>query len=268
MNIPMPRDPSIIAIIQARMGSSRLPGKVLRDIGGKPMLYRVVVRARRAQTIGQVVVATTWDVDDDPVAVYCRAQGFPLYRGDPLDVLDRYYRAAQLFDAQTIVRLTGDCPLIDPREIDRTVQAFWEAGVDFAANRLPPPWERTTPIGMDTEVVTFSVLEQAWQEADQKHQREHVMPYFYEEQGRFKVLLVDHDPDLGHLRLTVDTPEDLTLVRKISEYFGNADSFSLNEIVKLLNRHPDWQAINAGVSHKGYLDVDQRNGAPFGENDE
>jgi spore coat polysaccharide biosynthesis protein SpsF len=252
------RDPSVVAIIQARMGSSRLPGKVLRDIGGKPMLHRVVVRARRAQTVGLVVVATTWDKSDDPVAGFCQAQGFPFYRGDPLDVLDRYYQAAKRFEAQTIVRLTGDCPLIDPFEIDRTVRAFQETEVDFAANRLPPPWRRTTPIGMDTEVVTYDALQKAWREADQKHQREHVMPYFYEEHGRFKVLLVDHDPDLGDYRLTVDTPEDLTLVCKIYDHFGNSDNFSLNEMVEVLNRYPDWQAINAGVSHKGYLDVDQR----------
>ncbi len=258
MKTHITRDPSIVAIIQARMGSSRLPGKVLLDIGGKPMLDRVVVRTRRAQTIGRVVLATTWDESDDPVAAYCLAQGFPVYRGDPLDVLDRYYQVARLFDARTIVRLTGDCPLIDPREIDRTVRAFHIGEVDFAANRLPPPWRRTTPIGMDTEVVTFEALERAWQEADQKHQREHVMPYLYEEPERFRVLLVDHDPDLGQFRLTVDTPEDLTLVRKIFESFGNSDSFSLREIIELLNRHPGWQSINAGVSHKGYLDVDQR----------
>lgn len=258
MHSGIPREPSLVAIIQARMGSSRLPGKVLRDIGGKPMLYRVVVRSRRAQTIGRVVVATTRDESDDPVAAYCRAQGFPVYRGDLHDVLDRYYQAARLFNAHTVVRLTGDCPLIDPHEIDRTVRAFEESGVDFAANRLPPPWTRTTPIGMDTEVVRFSALEKAWRLADQKHQREHVMPFFYEETGRFKVLLVDHDPDLGHLRLTVDTPEDLALVRKVYEFFGNTDHFSLREIIALLNRHPGWLKINAGVPHKGYQDVDQR----------
>ncbi len=256
----LPRDPSVAAIIQARMGSSRLPGKVLMDIGGAPMLSRVVIRSRRAQTLGRVVVATTWDAGDDPVAAYCRQQGFPVVRGHPQDVLDRYYQAARLFSAQTIVRLTADCPLIDPREIDRTVRAFQHSGVDFAANRLPPPWERTTPIGMDTEVVAFSALEKAWQAADQRHQREHVMPYFYEEEGRFKVLLVDQEPNLGHLRLTVDTAEDLALVRKIFDAFGNSDSFSLSEILDLLAQHPDWQSINASVSHKGFLDVDQREG--------
>ena len=252
------RDTGVVAIIQARMGSSRLPGKVLKDIGGEPMLFRMVVRARRAQTVGRVVVATTTDASDDPVAAFCRARGIPCFRGDPFDVLDRYYQAAILFGARTIVRLTADCPVIDPKEIDRTVNAFKAAGVDFAANRLPPPLKRTTPIGMDTEVVTFDALARAWREAEAKYEREHVMPYLYEEEGRFQVLLVDHDPDLGHLRLTVDTPEDLTLIRTIYAYFGNADDFSQDEILALLDQHSELLQVNAAVEHKGFKDVDQR----------
>ena len=191
------RNEGVIAIIQARMGSSRLPGKVLREIDGQPMLYRVVVRARHAQTLGRVVVATTTDSGDDPVEAFCLRQGFPVFRGDPFDVLDRYYQAAHTFHAETIVRLTADCPLLDPAEIDRTVRAFAAAGVDFAANRLPPPMKRTTPIGMDTEVVTMAALTRAWREAKAQYAREHVMPYIYEEPGRFKTLLVDHETGLG-----------------------------------------------------------------------
>lgn len=253
-----PRNSSVVAIIQARMGSSRLPGKVLRDIGGAAMLQRVVVRARRARSLGRVVVATTTDPGDDSVAAYCRKQGFPVFRGDPYDVLDRYYQAAKRFDSEIIVRLTADCPVIDPREIDRTVSAFLEAKVDFAANRLPPPWHRTTPIGMDTEVVTFQALERAWREAEAQYTREHVMPYFYEEAGRFNILLVDHDPDLGELRLTVDTPEDLELVRKVYAHFGNSDEFSMDEMVALLESHPELRQLNAAVTHKTFKDVDDR----------
>lgn len=253
-----PRDPGVVAIIQARMGSSRLPGKVLKDIGGVPMLARVVVRARRARSLGRVVVATTTDPGDDLLAAYCRKQGFPVFRGDPYDVLDRYYQAARRFDAEIIVRLTADCPVIDPREIDRTVSAFLDAKVDFAANRLPPPWHRTTPIGMDTEVVTFRALARAWREAEAKYEREHVMPYFYEEAGRFNILLVDHDPDLGDLRLTVDTPEDLELVRKVFDRFGNTDEFSMAEMAALLENHPELRQLNAAVTHKTYRDVDDR----------
>jgi spore coat polysaccharide biosynthesis protein SpsF len=240
------------------MGSSRLPGKVLKDIGGKTMLERVVLRARRSQLVGQVVVATTTEESDDPVESFCKYHGFPCFRGDPYDVLDRYYQAAKFLGANAIVRLTADCPLIDPGEIDRTVKAFYHADVDFAANRLPPPWKRTTPIGMDTEVVTFNALEQAWREAESKYAREHVMPYIYEKEGRFRILLVDHDPDLGHLRLTVDTPEDLVLIRKIYEEFGNKDDFSLDAILGLLDDNPEMLEINAGVKHKDFRDVDQR----------
>jgi spore coat polysaccharide biosynthesis protein SpsF len=253
-----PRDSSVIAIIQARMGSSRLPGKVLHDIGGEPMLSRVVVRARRAQTVGQVVVATTDDLGDDPVAEFCQSRGFPCFRGDPLDVLDRYYQAARLFGAKTIVRLTGDCPLIDPGEIDRTVRAFFAANVDFAANRLPPPWKRTTPIGMDTEVITFEALARAWQEADARYAREHVMPYLYEEPGRFKILLVDHDLDLGGVRLTVDTEADLMLIRQIYANFGFGDEFTLEDVLALLDARPELQQINASVAHKSFKDTDRR----------
>lgn len=254
-----PRDPSVVAIVQARMGSSRLPGKVLLDIGGKPMLNRVVVRARRAQYVGRVVVATTDEVSDDPVAAYCQSQGFPCFRGSALDVLDRYYQAACVFDAKTIVRLTADCPVIVPAEIDRTVMAFDAAEVDFATNRLPPPWERTTPIGLDTEVVRFDALAQAWREADAKYAREHVMPFFYEQPDRFKILLADYpSPNLGQLRLTVDTPEDLALIRRIYEHFHNSDEFSFSEVLHLLQEQPDLLTLNATIQHKGYKDVDHR----------
>ncbi len=252
------RNPTVVAIIQARMGSSRLPGKVLKDIVGMPMLMREVVRVRRAQTIGQVVVATTTEPGDDPVADMCRSNGIPVYRGDPMDVLDRYYQVARLFGAATIVRLTGDCPLIDPYEIDRTVKAFFDSGVDFAANRLPPPWKRTTPIGMDTEVVSFENLARAWREAQSGYAREHVMPYFYEKEGRFTVMLVDHEPDLSRYRLTVDTPQDLSLIRLIYKHFDGINDFSLEDVITVLNEFPEWLALNAGVVHKSYQDTDDR----------
>ncbi|HOE70135.1 MAG TPA: glycosyltransferase family protein [Brevefilum sp.] len=252
------RDSSVVAIIQARMGSSRLPGKVLKEVCGKPMLVRQVTRVRRASSIGQVVVATTLDPEDNRIAQMCRKFGIPYFRGSPHDVLDRYYRTAGLFRAETIVRLTGDCPVVDPRFIDRTVHSFFETKADFAANRLPPPLKRTTPIGMDTEVVSFDNLARAWCEAEQKHEREHVMPYFYQQEGRFKVVLIDHEPDLSHYRLTVDTPEDLALIQQIYEYFECTDEFSLDEIISLLEQRPDLAALNAGVVQKGFQDKDTR----------
>ena len=166
------------AIIQARMSSSRLPGKVLLDIAGQPMLVRMVERARRARSIEQVVVATTTDPSDDPIEQLCAERGYDCFRGSLPDVLDRYTQAARQFEAHTIVRLTADCPLLDPAVLDLTVEAL--AGNDFAANRLPPPWTRSLPIGLDVEVVTREALERAWHEAQERYQREHVLPYIYE----------------------------------------------------------------------------------------
>ncbi len=255
-NLEMQRP--IIAIVQGRMSSSRLPGKVLQDIGGQPMLARVVMRARRARTLDQVVVATTVDPSDDPITDFCRERGFPCFRGDLYDVLDRYYQAAKLFEAKVIVRLTADCPVIDPGEIDRTVTAFLDAGADFAANRLPPPLARTTPIGLDTEVCTFDALEKAWKGARAKYEREHVMPYLYDEPGRFKVLVVDMEPDYGHLRWTVDTPEDLAAIRQIYAAFNNDDGFELTELLEMSRQHPEWHMMTSEVQHKSFLDVDER----------
>ncbi|HEX7974251.1 MAG TPA: glycosyltransferase family protein [Anaerolineales bacterium] len=283
------RDPRTVAIIQARMSSSRLPGKVLLDIAGQPMLARVAERARGAASLDDVAVATTTDPSDDPIAALCAERGYPCFRGSLHDVLDRYYQAARLFQAEVIVRLTADCPLIDPGVIDETVYAFFEQSethgsgptapppFDFAANRLPPPWKRTYPIGLDVEVCTLQALERAWKEAGQPYHREHVMPYLYEEPrskhyaslaemrldralspGQFRVLVVNHDPDYGALRWTVDTPEDLELVRQIYARFPGRADFSWLDILALFDREPELARINAEVRHKPYQDVDER----------
>ncbi len=242
----------IIVIIQARMSSTRLPGKVLKDIAGRPMLAWVVERARQARTATDVVVATTTDPSDDPIASFCVLMGYACTRGSLSDVLDRYYQAARQYRADVIVRLTADCPLIDPAEIDHVVQEFLSSGVDFAANRLPPPFGRTYPIGLDTEVCSFEALERAWNEAKQPYQREHVMPYLYEVPGRFKVLRVDHDPDYGKLRWTVDTPQDLELVRVIVDRMHGREDFGWLEVLDLFEREPELAQLNAGVDQKFY----------------
>ena len=270
----------IVAIIQARMSSNRLPGKVLLDIGGQPMLARVVERTRLAQTLDKVVVATTSDPSDDPVAALCAQRGYHSYRGSLHDVLDRYYQSAKAFDAQVIVRVTADCPLIDPALIDRTVRAFLGQAEnsasysmisspeslsnvdknflwDFAANRLPPPWGRTYPIGLDTEICTFQALQRAWKEADQPYQREHVMPYLYDH-GAFRVLLLNTEPDYGSLRWTVDTAEDLELVRQIYTHFDPRWDFSWQEVIELFKRQPSLAQINQQVQHKDFREVDSR----------
>lgn len=247
-----------VAIIQARMGSSRLPGKVMLDIKGRPMLDWVITRARRAKLVDDVAVATTTDASDDPIEAYCKAHGVPVYRGDVFDVLDRYYQAARAFHADTIVRLTADCPLLDPYVVDQTVRRFFADGADFAANRLPPPFKRTFPIGLDTEVCSFAALERAWKEADQKYQREHVMPYLYDEDGRFKVVVVNNPEDFGDQRWTVDTPEDLEFVRQVVAGFGHFDDFNWMDVLALLDRNPSLLEINAQIAHKMMKDVDER----------
>jgi len=279
-----------IAIIQARMSSSRLPDKVLLEIGGRPMLEWVVERTCRAQRIGEVVVATTIDHSDDPVFDFCKEKDYRVSRGSVHDVLDRYYETAKYFQADVIVRITADCPLIDPELIDQAMRLFFSVTgslellpklasprFDFLANRLPPPWGRTYPIGLDIEVFTYDVLEQAKKRAISKHQREHVTPYFYEgtpaDQLKYQVYgslyssamtpeghhiaLLHHTPDYGHLRWTVDTPEDLDLVRKIVSYFPD-DVFTWQDVLTLVQNKPELTQLNARVQHKTHLDVDSR----------
>ena len=249
---------NIVAIIQARLNSSRLPGKVLKDLGGQPLLIWSVERCRRARSVQRVVVATTDDPADDPIAALCAAQGYDIFRGSQFDVLDRYYQTAKHFQADVIVRVTADCPLIDPQVVDQVVAAFLESGADFCANRLPPPWPRTYPIGLDTEVCAMAGLERAWNEATLKHEREHVMPYFYDQDGRFKVHIVDHDPDYGRQRWTIDTPEDLDLLREIVQRTGTRMDIPWTEVLALLEREPELARINAAVQHKSGSDVDAR----------
>jgi len=248
----------IVAIIQARMGSSRLPGKVLLDIAGRPMLAWVVERASLSRYISEVVIATTTADSDEPIQAWCGQHGVACFRGDSKDVLDRYFKAAEFYRADVIVRFTADCPLLDPGVVDETIEAFLQQGADFAANRLPPPFTRTYPIGLDTEVCSFGALQRAWHEASGAHEREHVMPYLYEQPGRFRVCQLNYKEDLGKLRWTVDTAQDLEFIRQVVARFGIRTDFSWLEVLALLEREPQLASINADVDHKTYLDVDDR----------
>src|SRR5512142_3399308 len=172
--------PKIVAIIQGRMSSSRLPGKILADIAGQPMLQRVFLRTSRAATVTETLFATTTDPSADPIAAYCDFSGSPFRRGSLHDVLDRYYQAAKQIKAEVIVRVTADCPVIDPALIDDVVNTLLDDEYDFVCNRLPPPWHRTYPIGLDVEACSFKNLEKVWKVAKEPQHREHAMPYFYE----------------------------------------------------------------------------------------
>lgn len=247
-----------VAIIQARMSSTRLPGKVLKVAVGRTMLDRMVERVRRAQLVDEVVVATTTEASDEPIVELCGHLGVAVYRGSLNDVLDRFYQAAVIHKAEIIIRLTGDCPLIDPVLIDDVVKALVDQKADFACNRLPPPLTRTYPIGLDVEACTFVALERAWKEASEKHEREHVLPYLYSIPGRFKVVQLNYTEDLGQMRWTLDTPEDLALLDKIYDRFSGRNDFSWLDVLELFRREPQLAEINSQVRHKSYLDYEKK----------
>ncbi len=252
--------PNVLAIIQARMGSSRLPGKVLKDICGVPMLEWVSTRAAMAEGVDKVVIATTENERDDPIEEFCNSKGIACFRGAEFDVLDRFYHAAEKYNMDIIVRLTADCPLLDPGLIDEVIEKLLSTGADFAANRLPPPYRRTYPIGLDVEAVRFAALKTAWKRAKKLYEREHVLPYIYNPDNSFRVEIVDGERDLGNLRWTVDTELDLVFVRKVAEKLGCSFKFTWEDVLDILESHPDLEKININVPHKSYNDVDERLG--------
>ena len=238
----------VVAIIQARTRSGRLPGKVLLELAGEPMLSRVVSRVRRAERVEEVVVATTTLGADEEIARICAQHGWPCFRGSEDDVLDRYYQAAIVHQAEAVVRITADCPLIEPTIIDQVVKAFLKGqpGLDYAANVLPP---RTFPRGLDTEVMRFEALERAWREDRNPIWREHVTPYIQRNHDLFRTFSVVNGKDLSQMRWTVDTLEDLTFVRRIYDHFGQ-DRFFWRDVLMALEQRPDWLDINRHVEQK------------------
>jgi spore coat polysaccharide biosynthesis protein SpsF len=237
-----------VAITQARMGSTRLPGKVLLDLAGAPMLKRHVDRVRRSHTLDGVVVATTIRPADDAIVELCRQEGWLFFRGSEDDVLDRYYQAARAYRAEVVVRVTSDCPLIDPEIIDAVVNTLvrQRPSADYCNNDGP---RRTFPRGLDTEAMSFAALARAWQEDRDRCWREHVSTFIRRRPDLFRSCYVTNDEDLSHMRWTVDTLEDLTFVRRIYGHFGH-DRFSWREVVAALEDHPDWAEINSQVVQK------------------
>ncbi|PKN91589.1 MAG: hypothetical protein CVU44_18580 [Chloroflexi bacterium HGW-Chloroflexi-6] len=271
--------PKTVAIIQARMGSSRLPGKVLLELAGEPMIQHVIERTLRARSLDSVAIATTTDPADDPVAAFAVSMGVACTRGSLHDVLDRYYQAAKTHSADTIVRITADCPLIDPDIIDETVRLVVGSSTlsaqhsDFACNRLPPPFSRSFPIGLDVEACTFAALERAWKESTETFHREHVMPFLYEgvslapETSRvtrgtsprgFQIAQLHHTPPHGDLRWTVDTPEDLAFIREIFARLNGKTDFTWYDVLEIVQQNPELAEINAGVRHKTMTEIDHR----------
>jgi spore coat polysaccharide biosynthesis protein SpsF len=230
----------IVAIIQARCGSARLPGKVLMDIAGYPMFSRVVQRKSQAQTLMEVVLATSTDRRDDPLVALAAGLGIRCFRGSESDVLDRFVGAAQAFNANVVVRLSADCPLLDGAVIDRVVRVFQEtAATDYVSNTL----KRTYPHGLDVEVVAVEALVRAHIEAHLPFEREHVTPYIYNHPELFTLGTVTNTPDLSAYRITVDEAADLKVVQKIYEHFEERN-FSFLDVLKFLRENPEVRQLN------------------------
>jgi spore coat polysaccharide biosynthesis protein SpsF len=235
-----------VVIVQARMGSTRLPGKVLMDLGGATVLERVVSRLRRAKLADEIVVATTVLKKDDALRLECERIRVLYFRGSESDVLDRFYRCADFLSASAVVRITADCPLIDPELVDAAIQAFRDQPCHYASNSLT----MTYPRGLDIEIFTMSALQRAWSEADKPYQREHVTPFLYEHPELFHLLSLTADADYSQYRWTLDTAEDLDLLRVIYSRFNNHDQFGWREVLRLIEREPRLAQLNAHVLQK------------------
>jgi spore coat polysaccharide biosynthesis protein SpsF len=242
---------SVVAIVQARMGSTRLPGKTLADISGKPLLAHILQRVQSCRTVGKVVVATTTDAADLPIVECSRQCGAATYAGSPEDVLDRYYQAARIAEARIVVRVTADDPFKDPVVIDEiTGRLLAEPSLDYASNTLEP----TYPEGLDVEAFTFAALERAWKESSLPSDREHVTPYIWRNPEKFRLLSVRRSPNLSHLRWTIDYEQDLRFTREVYARLYRGQVFSTEEILALLAAEPPLAEMNSGVvRNAGYL---------------
>ena len=235
-------------IIQARMGSKRLPGKVLMDIEGKTMLEHVIERAGKAQSADKVILALSEAKDSDVLEEFAQQKNIWYFRASEQDVLKRYYQTAQRFECRTIVRITSDCPLIDPAVIDLAVGEHFKQGNDLTSNML----KNTFPLGVAVEVLNFSTLKIANQQARKQRQREHVISYIYEHPEFFQIQNIQAKGILSRpdIRLTVDQQEDLDLVRTVFQAFAEKEFLSMKQVIHFLDKHPELLLINADIQQK------------------
>lgn len=236
-----------VVIVQARMTSTRLPGKVLMQVLGKSLLEYLVERLRRVKLADAFLIATTGNATDDPVVALCQRLEVACTRGPEHDVLARYHAAASAHGAGVVVRVTADCPLIDPAVIDAAIALYRSGAYDYVSNALNTGY----PVGMAAEVFSFALLEQARREASAPAEREHVTPFFYGRPERYRIGRMVNQPDLGHERWTVDTEQDFELVRRMIEATApHCAEVEMNQWVDLLDQHPGWRAINQHVKQK------------------
>ncbi len=240
-----------LIVVQARLGSTRYPGKVLMDLAGEPLIVRLIERIARIKTKARIVVATTTESLDDRLVALCRAAGIPVFRGHPTDLLDRHYQAALEHGAEAVAKIPSDCPLIDPSLIDQVLARFACGDSDYVSNLHPASY----PDGNDVEVMTREALEAAWRETSLPMEREHTTPFIWERPERFRIANVLWDPQpegtskrdysMSH-RWTLDYPEDYEFIRRVyEELYPVNKAFGLQDILDLLEVKPELQAINA-----------------------
>ncbi|KAF0153127.1 MAG: Polysaccharide biosynthesis protein [Ignavibacteria bacterium] len=249
----------IVTVIQARMSSTRLPGKIMLPILGKPMLQRMIERIKNAKLIGKIVVATSINADDDEVEEFCKKNNIVCFRGHLTDLLDRHYQVGKKFSADAVVKIPSDCPLIDPQIIDKVIQHYIQNDeLDFVSNLHPA----TYPDGNDVEIMSFDSLGCAWKDASKNYEREHTTPFIWENNDTFKVGNVVWENGLDYStthRWTIDFPEDYEFIRKVyEELYAKNPNFSLNDILTLLKQKPEIAEINSRYLGKywyeNYLD--------------
>jgi spore coat polysaccharide biosynthesis protein SpsF len=251
---------TVAAVVQARMGSTRLPGKVLEAIAGTPMLGHVLQRAKAIPGVDMVILATTSAVKDASLVALAKKYGARCFRGSENDVLERYYQAAKANGVDTVVRVTADCPLLDPEVSGLVVARFNKGNVDYASNSQPP----TYPDGLDTEVFSFQALVTAWREARLPSQREHVTPYIWGSPQRFRLANVAHRVNLSEMRWTVDEPQDLEFLRGVCRYLrGDVLKARMADVLQVLELHPELLEANAGIQRNEGLKKSLREDEAF-----
>jgi spore coat polysaccharide biosynthesis protein SpsF len=240
---------NLVVIIQARMSSTRLPGKVLRQVLGKPLLSFQIERIRRLSHPHVLILATSTDPSDNIIESYAQEVGVRCHRGSLDDVLARYHSAAVAAKAQTVVRLTADCPVIDPKVIDHVIGHYDRSPTqpDYVSNSL----RRTYPRGMDCEIFSFQSLDEAFREANEAAEREHVTPFIYRNSERYRLENVAYPSDHHEHRWTVDTPEDFELIRRLIEnLYPSKPTFDLEDLLALSDRFPEWRKLNSHIEQK------------------
>lgn len=239
----------IACIVQARMGSTRLPGKILKEVAGKPLLEHLINRLKKAATIDDIIIATTTSQDDNQVVDFVKSLGISWHTGPEDDVLARYVGAAEKFGADLIIRITSDCPLIDPVTLDKVVSFYKMNNYDYVSNTR----KLTYPRGLDTEVFSMEALQKADRMAVDQPDREHVTLYMYQHPDQFSIANVEAEPPLNRpdLRLCVDTMEDFSLIAKIYEtLYVDGNIIDIREVMKLFEKMPELKHMNAHIEQK------------------